>query len=145
MAVICALISDMKDVSTVVNEVRTTAVALGSDPEAAGDMTLALYEAIVNSSIHGYHRQPGQVEIEIQMQGRDLLICLRDNAPLFDPVGVLSPDISLPLEQRGRGGMGIHMIRHFVDELRYQITDSNRNEVILVKRNAFFGGESTAP
>lgn len=137
MTKICALISDMEDVSMVVNEVRTTAVALGGDPEAVEDTSLALYEAVVNSSIHGYQRQPGSVEIEIQKQGADLFIFLRDSAPLFDPRSVLVPDVSLPLEARGRGGMGIHMMRHFVDELRYRITATNQNEVILVKKNAF--------
>ena len=137
MAIICALIRDVKDISVIVKEVTETAVALGSDLEAANDIALALYEALANSSIHGYQRQPGYVEIGIHQRSEDLFVCLRDQAPLFDPMVVPIPDTSLPLVQRGFGGMGIHMMRNFTDELRYQVTDADQNEVILIKKRAF--------
>ena len=137
MVTIYALISELKDVSVVVSEVRETAVTLGSTPDAVEDLALALYEAIVNSSIHGYQHHPGQIEIDLQQHGEDLLISLRDDAPLFNPLHAPKPDISLPLEQRRLGGMGIHLMRNFTDELHYQIIDTDQNEVILIKKNAF--------
>jgi serine/threonine-protein kinase RsbW len=137
MTTICALIGDIKDVSVVVKKVAATAVGLGGDPDAVDDIVLALYEALANSIIHGYQNQPGQVEIEIQQQGDDLLICLRDKAPLHNPLTNPAPDTALPLAQRGFGGMGIHMMRSYSDDIRYQVTASNQNELIFVKKNVF--------
>ena len=129
----------LKDVSAIVKDVSETAVALGTDPEAMDDIAVALHEALTNSIIHGYQHEPGYVEIEITREDNDLLVHVRDKAPLFDPITVPAPDISLPLDQRAYGGMGIHMMRNFTDELRYQITNNHQNELILVKKNAFSG------
>lgn len=129
--------ADLSDISNICNFVTETAEAMGSDPEAAGEIVVALHEGISNTIIHGYKRQPGTIEIEVKRQSDDLLVYLRDEAPLFDPLTVPTPNISLPLEQRAYGGMGIHMMRNFTDELHYQITDSGQNELVLVKKAAF--------
>jgi anti-sigma regulatory factor (Ser/Thr protein kinase) len=129
--------ADLTDISHICNFVTETAESLGSDQEAAGEIVVALHEGISNTIIHGYKRKPGIVEIEVKRQGDDLFVYLRDEAPLFDPLTVPTPDISLPLDKRAYGGMGIHMMRHFTDELHYQLTDSGQNELVLVKKAAF--------
>ena len=108
----------------------------GGQPEAVADMIIALNEALVNVVRHGY-QQPGRVEMMLLRQADTLLIKVRDEAPLFDPTGVPTPDITAPLAQRPFGGMGIHMMREFVDELKYQATVDGRNLLTLVKRHAF--------
>lgn len=137
MATIDASIAALKDVSVIVNEVRETAVAIGSNLDAVEDIIVALHEALTNSFIHGYQRQPGQVTIEVKQHNNDLWLCLRDKAPLFNPLTVPTPDTALPLEERGKGGMGIHMMRNFTDDFHYHITDTQQNEVILIKKDAF--------
>ena len=99
-------------------------------------MIVALNEATVNIVRHGY-QQPGVVEIGLYRQDHSLRIELRDDAPLFDPTTVPAPDITVPLAQRPFGGMGIHMMREFVDELSYQVTPNGRNQLNLVKHHAF--------
>jgi serine/threonine-protein kinase RsbW len=66
-----------------------------------------------------------------------LLIKVLDDAPLFDPTATPTPDITVPLAQRPFGGMGVHMMREFVDELKYQVTANGRNQLTLVKHHAF--------
>ena len=95
-----------------------------------------MHEATANVIIHGYKDKPGYVVIEIAQAGKDLQIKLRDQAPSFDPTIVPTPDVSVPLGQRPYGGMGIHMMRAFTDELRYQVTDEGENELVLVKYEA---------
>jgi len=131
------LTAGLEEIATIRDFVTETAVALGSNPDAIGEIIVALHEAISNAIIHGYQRQPGIIEIEVRRQGEDLVVYLRDEAPLFNPMTVPPPDITLPLNQRAYGGMGIHMMRNFTDELRYQITDSAQNELILIKKAAF--------
>ena len=129
--------ADLPDIPTITNFVTECALTLGSDPDAVGEIIVALHEALSNAIIHGYERQAGIIEIEVRRQGDNLAVYVRDEAPLFNPTAVPSPDISLPLDQRAYGGMGVHMMRNFTDELYYQVTNSNQNELVLVKRNAF--------
>lgn len=116
--------------------VEQALLTCGADPEMVADMIVALNEATVNIIRHGY-RQPGLVEIDLFRQDGALRIELRDDAPLFDPTQVPSPDITIPLAERPYGGMGIHMMRQFLDALVYQQTANGRNLLILIKQNAF--------
>ncbi len=47
------------------------------------------------------------------------------------------PLLTSPLAQRPFGGMGIHMMREFLDELTYKATTDGRNQLTLVKHQAF--------
>jgi serine/threonine-protein kinase RsbW len=131
------LTADLKDIPTIINTVTQTAVVLGSNHDAVDEIIVALDEAITNAIVHGYQRQPGIIEIEVKQQGNDLAIYIRDEAPLFDPTTVPTPDISLPLHLRPYGGLGVHMMRNFTDELHYQVTANDQNELVLVKKAAF--------
>ena len=61
-------------------------------------------------------------------------IRLRDQAPLFDPTRVPTPDLTLSLYKRPLGGMGVHVTRQVVDAMRYRVTPEGGNELTLVKQ-----------
>jgi serine/threonine-protein kinase RsbW len=107
---------------------------LGGDEDVAGDLVLAVNEAVTNTLIHGYSEQPGDLSIGVEADGGDIRVRLIDNAPPFDPTAVPPPDIHLPLEERPLGGLGIHMMRQLTDELLYRVTDDGQNELTFVKR-----------
>lgn len=119
--------------------VAETTAALGIDPATVADIVLAVDEAASNVVVHGYQGQPGIIEIEVKRERDTLLICLRDEASLFDPTRVPAPDTTMPLEQRASGGLGIHLIRQIMDEATHRTTSQGGNELILVKR--LEGGE----
>lgn len=110
--------------------------AFGVDQEVVPELVLAVHEAAANVINHGYKNQPGCIAIEFAQAGCDLQIKLLDRAPSFDPTSVPTPDVNIPLGQRPYGGLGIHMMRSFADELRYRLTDEGENELVLVKFDA---------
>jgi anti-sigma regulatory factor (Ser/Thr protein kinase) len=112
-------------------------VAVGGDPVVVADMILALNEAVINSVRHGYQGQSGWVQIEIWRAGRSLVVKQYDAAPAFDPTVVPPPDTTLPLALRTLGGMGVHMMRNFTDEMHYERTSDGRNLLTLIKYDAF--------
>ena len=114
--------------------VERTAAALGAGQDAVDDLVLAVDEAATNVVIHGYEGQPGTIEVEMGREGDTLLIWLRDGAPLFDPTLLPMPDVTLPLELRPLGGLGIFLMRQSVDELIYRPTAGGGNELTLVKQ-----------
>ena len=115
---------------------QRVAIDGGGDPEAIDDMLLAMNEATTNIILHGYQDQPGAIEIEVTYDADALIVTLRDRSPAFDPTSVPPPDLTLPLEQRPFGGMGIHMMRQFTDKLIYRTRADGWNELILVKKEA---------
>jgi serine/threonine-protein kinase RsbW len=100
-----------------------------SDP-----LVLALDELTTNVIEHGYQGQPGEIEVELAPAGDRLVVRLRDQAPLFDPTQLPTPDVTLPLSQRRPGGMGIYLARRSVDEMTYAVTPRGGNQLTLIKR-----------
>ena len=116
--------------------VREQAEALGADEEAICDLELAVDEAACNIVSHGYEGRGGTIEVGVTRDGDRLVVCLHDEAPLFDPTRHPAPDVTLPLEQRPLGGLGIFLIRQAVDEMRYRTTPEGNNELTLIKHLA---------
>jgi serine/threonine-protein kinase RsbW len=116
------------------NFVQKSAAALGVDPAVISDVLLAPDEAATNVIVHGYQGRQGTIEIEVKQEAMDVIVHVRDNAPLFDPTRAPSPELTRPLEERPPGGLGIYLIRQYVDEVIHRRTPQGGNELILKKR-----------
>lgn len=95
---------------------------------------LALDEAATNIIVHGYSGTPGNVEMELSVEGRDLVARLLDRAPLHDPTHAPEPDTNAPLEARPIGGLGLHLIRMNVDYLSHAPRPGGGNILTIRKR-----------
>lgn len=104
------------------------------------DLVCAVDEAVTNVIVHGYGGATGPVEIEVGGDTGTLEVRIADRAAPFDPTQAPEPDLTLPLERRPLGGMGVHLMREFADELRYAPRRGGGNEVTLVKRLPPGGG-----
>jgi len=127
----------LNDIPALRKQMEQAMLEQGGDPDAVADLILAVNEALVNSVRHGYQDQTGQVTMELWRAGRSLVVVQRDAARPFDPTTAPEPDTKLPLALRPFGGMGIHMMRNFTDEMRYERTKDGRNQLTLVKYNTF--------
>ena len=111
--------ADVAQLAAIRAFIEQQAQALGVDTSAIYDLILAVNEVATNIVVHGYRNQPGVIEIDLRRQGEAIEIRLRDQAPLFDPTGVPTPDLTLPLHKRPLGGMGVHVTRQIMDAMRY--------------------------
>ncbi len=81
---------------------------------------LALEEHLTNLMSYAFAGQSAH-EIKVRFTvGPDLIVEVEDDGAAFDPLQRPEPDTSLPAEQRPVGGLGIHLMRRFMDELEYQ-------------------------
>jgi serine/threonine-protein kinase RsbW len=126
--------ADVAQLAAIRAFVEQHAQALGVGESAIYDLILAVNEVVTNIVIHGYRRQPGEIEIDLRRQGDAIEIRLRDQARLFDPTRVPAPNLNLPLHKRPLGGMGVHVTRQIVDAMHYRVTPEGGNELTLVKR-----------
>lgn len=92
----------------------------------------AFSEAFNNLALHGYRGMPrGTIDVEIRSEGTrhegTLYIRLTDTGRVFDPSQYVEPPDELP-----ERGMGLYIMRGFLDELRYEAGPPN--VLTLVKR-----------
>ncbi|MGN0236596.1 MAG: SpoIIE family protein phosphatase [Lepagella sp.] len=89
-------------------------------------LLLAVEEAVANAINYAY--PPGEkgeicVDLEWIEDERILLTTIIDLGTPFNPLAVEEPDITLPLEERPIGGLGIHLIRNLMDQVDYHYRD----------------------
>jgi anti-sigma regulatory factor (Ser/Thr protein kinase) len=111
--------------------VDRSATAAGAGPELRLKIELVLEELLVNHVLHGYGSAEGDSEVAC-FRRAPAHFCLEvvDEAPPFDPLGHASPDLSLALEDRPIGGLGIHLVRSLADEISYR-REGDKNVVTV--------------
>jgi len=94
------------------------ALHLTGDPQF--QLTLALDELFTNSVRHGGCRNvAGAVEIHLTASEGAVRVEFRDRGIPFDPLTVPPPDLNAPLEERAKGGLGVHFVRQLMKNLQY--------------------------
>ncbi len=127
--------AELNNLGTIRHFVEESTLSLSADEHTAYALAHAVDECATNIIEHGYRGQPGPIEIEIDRVGENLTIVLRDHAPPFDPTGVPPPDLTLPLEEREPGGLGIYLARQMVDQWHYRALPDGGNEFTLIKQS----------
>ena len=112
--------------------VRASATELQTDDDLVPDLVIAVDEAAANILRHGYRDHHGPIEVEIGREGGATVVRLRDEAPPFDPTVWPTPDLTIPLERRAAGGLGIHLARTSVDRMNYRARQGAGNELTLI-------------
>ena len=96
-------------------------------------LTLAIEEVFVNVVRYSAGSTDG-VAVSLSRETDTVVVKLTDfGAGSFDLTRVARVDNSLPLAARRPGGLGIHLARSVMDEIKYQ-HDSGRSITTLVKR-----------
>ena len=104
-------------------------------PAAVGEaLVLAADEVCTNIVLHGYGAgEPGPITIEVERADDGARVTITDEGRAFDPADAPVPDLAAPWAEREAGGLGWHLVRQVVDELRYE-RRPGANLVTLVKR-----------
>jgi len=95
---------------------------------------LAIEEHLTNILSYGY--EPGttpHVVIRLETDDRWLRVVVEDNGKAHDPLSTPPVDTSAPLEEKPIGGLGVHLIRQFMDELSYARV-AGKNVLRMCKR-----------
>jgi serine/threonine-protein kinase RsbW len=111
---------------------RATARA-GLASEAAFAVRLAVEEVCTNVIVHGYGGGSSDpLAVAVSCRPGAFIVTIEDRAPPFDPADAPAPDLTAGWKERPIGGVGWHLVRELMDEVRYgAVTTGNR--VTLVK------------
>ena len=103
-------------------------------PELEGGLNLALEEAVANVIDYAYPEgTEGEVIIDAAVTDTALTFTITDNGKPFDPTARPEVDINAAVEDRPIGGLGIHLVRQIMDDVRYE-RRGEKNVLILTKK-----------
>ncbi len=95
---------------------------------------LALEELITNIFNYAYDQAgPRDIRVRFLIDGDCLQIEVEDDGKPFDPLERPEPDISLPLDDKPIGGLGIYLVRRSMDEVQYR-RHAGKNLLVMRKR-----------
>ncbi|HEX9974195.1 MAG TPA: ATP-binding protein [bacterium] len=96
-------------------------------------LTISVDEAITNIIKHGYGNiLSGSITMNVNVKNDRLVVELIDQGISFDPNQVGDPNIPHYVQVRKKGGLGIFIIRKFMDDIQY-VTTGQKNILRLIK------------
>ncbi len=109
-------------------------------PKQAHMVMLAVDEAVSNVMRHsGPGGGPMQcsdadaIDVDIDSDENRLQVQIADRGPEFNPCSAKTDEPADRVRSRLRGGMGVSIIRKIMDEVHYDRTPDQRNQLTLVK------------
>ena len=95
---------------------------------------VALEEHLTNVLSYGYEPgAPRRVVVSMKVERGCLCVSVEDEGKPFNPLSVPAVDTSIPLTEKPLGGLGVHLMRQFIDELSYA-RESGKNVLRMRKR-----------
>ena len=126
--------NDIEEIPLLADFVDMVCEDVGADASLAMSLNLALEEAVTNSMLYAYPQgTTGLVDIEGGNQGSTLTFIVSDSGVAFDPTQQAEADVTLGVEERPIGGLGIFLVREIMDEVRYE-RQGERNVLTLSKQ-----------
>jgi serine/threonine-protein kinase RsbW len=105
----------------------------------ADEFMSAVGEAFNNVVIHAYaNTGEGDIELELFWDAEQVVVEMRDSGTQFDFDAVPPLDLDAPHE----GGMGVYIIRSFVDQAEYRAGSPN---VLVLTKRAVSADSETRP
>lgn len=106
---------------------------LGCSMKANAQIDVAADELFSNIARYAYGEGAGEATVRVEKaEGRQVRIEFIDSGMPFDPTSTEAPDVSLPADERGIGGLGIFIVKNTMDGLFYE-RRGNKNTVTIQK------------
>ncbi len=105
----------------------------GAPEKTVADLHLAIDEACTNCVSYAYPEEPpGEIELTFRTGPEEFEIVIRDWGRPFNPLETPAPDLSLDLDDRPIGGLGVFLMKKFSDRLEYR-REGGANVLTIVK------------
>ena len=105
-------------------------------PDLVFQVNLVIEEVAINVINYGHDGGLHEIEIALTSELDALTIEVIDDGRAFDPTkDAKVPDVTLPMEERPVGGLGVYLVRTMMDEMRYR-REEGRNHLTLIKYRA---------
>jgi anti-sigma regulatory factor (Ser/Thr protein kinase) len=122
-----SLAPELSEIARLIDWAEACCDADGIGGEIRFGLVLALEEAVANLMNHAFDgvTPPHLISLRLDISNAAVVAEITDNGRAFDPTAVPEPDLSLPLEQRDPGGLGILLMREMMDRVVYCRSSGN--------------------
>lgn len=87
-------------------------------------LNIAVEEIFVNISSYAYPPKTGNVEVTFKLsESKQIEMQFIDSGVQYNPLEEKEPDITLNAEERPIGGLGIFMVKNYMDDIKYTYED----------------------
>ena len=99
----------------------------GCSPKIQMEIELAVEEIFSNIANYAYHPGIGDVSIrfEVESDPKTAVITMQDQGQPYDPLSKEDPDVTLSVEDRSIGGLGIYLTKKTMDDIKYEYRDGS--------------------
>ena len=125
--------SNLSELNALFKNMEIFCVRLGLSNRCKCEMDLVLEELFTNIISYGYTDEDEHwIEITISIKDNMITLRIEDDGIPFNPVELEDPDLDSPMEERGIGGLGVHLTKHFTEDIVYE-RRGNKNILTLRK------------
>ena len=123
------------NIQTVTDFVDAQLEALDCPIKAQMQIDIAIDELFGNIAHYAYNPEVGSatVRVEVAEEPLSVIITFIDNGVPFDPLATEDPDVTLSVEERGVGGLGVYMVKKSMDEITYAY--KNGQNILTIKKH----------
>ena len=129
------LTAEVANMDAVLDFVNAELEAHDVPMKAIVQIDIAVEEIFVNIAHYAYNPDVGPARVTVDVEGEPpcAVISLIDEGKPYDPLSREDPDITLSVEERQIGGLGIFIVKKTMDTVRYTYED-NKNILTMMKK-----------
>lgn len=129
------LFNPIKDKSGEIIECLMSSPDMPTDEDLRFKIRLSIEETVENVVQYAYKDSIGWMEVETNLDDKALMltVTLKDAGKPFNPLEMPDPDITLSVEEREIGGLGIYLCKQLMDEVTYRYEDGCN--ILTMKKN----------
>ncbi|MBQ1653577.1 MAG: ATP-binding protein [Bacteroidales bacterium] len=129
------LFNPIKDKSGEIIECLMSSPDMPTDEDLRFKLRLSIEETVENVVQYAYKDSIGWMEVETNLDDKALMltVTLKDAGKPFNPLEMPDPDITLSVEEREIGGLGIYLCKQLMDEVTYRYEDGCN--ILTMKKN----------
>lgn len=126
--------ADIENIETVTDFVNDRLKLMGCSKRAMRQIDVAVDELFSNICNYAYGSDTGHVTIRVEElpEQNSVKITLEDTGIPFDPLKHADPDVSLGIDKRAIGGLGILMVKRTMNKVHYEYSEGV-NTLTVVK------------
>lgn len=125
----------IENVTAVTGFVDEQLERLGCPLESQAQIDVAIDELFSNIAYYAYNPEtgPATVRVEVIEEPLSVEITFIDSGVKYNPLAKDDPDLSLSVEEREIGGLGIYIVKNSMDDVTYEYRDGKN--ILRIRKN----------